>query len=135
MFDVVFDSLKRATEMSLQMQQDAFRKWAGIWPGAPMGPIVIPQQAQAFQKKWAEFFEETLKKQREAIEVQFKAGLKNIEQAFKLAECKDPGELRAKTIELWQKVFETLHQTFEAQVRDCQILAGRWTELVAKGAA
>jgi hypothetical protein len=135
MFELVFDSLKRTTEMSLQMQQDAFKRWAGIWPAAPTGPMVIPQQAQAFQKKWAEFFEETLKKQREAIEIQFKAGLKNIEDAFKLAETKDPAELRTKTIELWQKVFETLHQAYEAQVRDLQSLASRWTELVTKGTA
>ncbi len=135
MFEMVFDSLKRATEMSLQMQQDAFKKWAGIWPAAPTGPVVIPQQAQAFQKKWAEFFEEALKKQREAIETQFKIGLKNIEEAFKLAQCKDPVEMRAKTIELWQKVFETLHQSYEAQVRDLQSLASRWTEMVSKGGA
>ncbi len=135
MFELVFDSLRRTTELSLQMQQDAFRRWAGIWPGAPMGPVVIPQQAQAFQKKWAEFFEETLKAQRETIGVQFKAGLKNIEDAFKLAECKDPAELRAKTVELWQKVFETLHQAYEAQVRDLQALASRWTEMVTKGTA
>ncbi len=135
MFNVVFDSLKRATEMSLQTQQEAFKKWAGISPGAPVGPIVIPQQAQAFRQKWAEFFGEALKKQREVIEVQFKAGLKNIEEAFKLAECKEPAELRAKTLELWQKVFEALHQASEAQVRDLQSLAARWTELVTKGTA
>jgi hypothetical protein len=43
--------------------------------------------------------------------------------------------VRAKTTELWQKVFETLHQSFEAQVRDFQALAARLIELVAKGTA
>ena len=135
MVELVFDSLKKTTEMSLQMQQDAFKKWAALWPGAAAGPVTIPEQAQKFQKKWAEFYEETLKKQREAIGAQFKAGLKNIEDAFRLAESKDPAELRAKTIELWQQVFETLRQTCEAQVRDLQAIASRWTEVVTKGAA
>ena len=135
MFEMVFENLKKATEVSLQMQQEAFKRWVGVWPGLPAGPGLIPEQAKNFQKKWAEFYEEVLKKQREAVAAQFQAGLQHIEEAFRLAETKDPAELRAKTIELWQKVFETLRQTFEAQVRDLQALAGRWTELVTKGAA
>src|SRR5262249_8354232 len=135
MFELVFDSLKKATEVSLQTQQEALRKWAGLWPGAPLAPGPFAEQTQKFQKKWAEFYEEVLKKQRGVLAAQFQAGLMYIEEGFRLAETKDPAELRAKTIELWQKVFETLHQTFEAQVRDFQGLAGRWTELVAKGAA
>jgi hypothetical protein len=136
MFDLVFESLKKATEMSLQLQQDALRKGLGLWPCVPAassGPFA--DQAQKFQKKWAEFFEEALKKQREALAAQFQAGLKYIEDGFRLAETKDPVEVRTKTVELWQKVFETLHQTIEAQMRDFQALAGRWTELVSKGAA
>jgi hypothetical protein len=135
MFELAFESLKKATEVSLQMQQEAIKKWVGLWPGLPVGPGPIPEKAQKFQKKWAEFYEEVLKKQREALAAQFQAGLKYIEEGFRLAETKDPAELRAKTIELWQKVFETLREAFEAQVRDFQALAGRWTELVSKGAA
>jgi hypothetical protein len=135
MFEMVFENLKKATEVSLQMQQEAFKRWVGVWPGLPTGAGQIPEQAKNFQKKWAEFYEEVLKKQREAVAAQFQAGLQHIEEAFRLAETKDPAELRTKTIELWQKVFETLRQTFEAQVRDLQVLAGRWTELATKGAA
>ena len=135
MFELVFDSLKKATEVCLQTQQETFKRWMGAWPGVPKGPGPIPEQVHKFQKKWAEFYEETLKKQREAIEVQFKAGLKYIEDAFRLAESKDPAELRAKTIELWQKTFECLRQTYEAQTRDFQNAVGKWTELVARGKA
>ena len=135
MFELVFDSLKKATEVCLQTQQETFKRWMGAWPGVPKGPGPVPEQVHKFQKKWAEFYEEILKKQRETLAAQFQAGLQHIEEAFRLAETKDPAELRAKTIELWQKVFETLRQTFEAQVRDLQALAGRWTELVTKGAA
>jgi hypothetical protein len=135
MFELVFDNFKKATEFGLQFQQEAFKKWVGLWPGVPAIPGTIPEQAQKFQKKWAEFYEETLKRQREVLQAQFQAGLKSIEEAFRLPEARDPAELRAKTVELWQKVFETLHQAYEAQVRDFQSLAARWTEMVTKPAA
>ncbi len=135
MFEQVFENLKKATEVGLQMQQETFKRCIGVWPGFPTGPANIPEQAQKFQKKWAEFYEEILKKQRETLAAQFQAGLKNIDEAFRLAETKDPTELRAKTVELWQKVFESLRQAFETQVRDFQAIAGRFTELATKGAA
>jgi len=135
MFEPVFDNLKKVTETTLRMQQEMFEKWVSLWPGVRPTQAAFAEPAQKFQKKWAEFYEEALKKQRDTLETQFKAGLKNIEEAFRLAEAKDPEELRARTTELWQKVFETLRQSSEAQLRDLQTFAGRWTELVTKGAA
>ena len=135
MFELVFESLKRATETTIQMQQEAFRKWATLWPGLPAVPGTFAEQAQKFQKKWAEFYEELLKKQRETLEAQFSAGLRNIEEAFRLADAKNPEELRTKTIELWQKSFECIRQLYDAQVRDFQAAVAKWTELVMKGAA
>jgi len=135
MFEPVFESLKKVTETTLRMQSEMYEKWVSLWPGVRPTQAAFAEPAQKFQKKWAEFYEETLKKQRATLEAQFKAGLKNIEEAFRLAEAKDPDELRVRTTELWQKVFETLRQSSEAQLRDLQTFAGRWTELVTKGAA
>ena len=132
MFESVFDSLKKVTETTLRTQQEMYEKWVSLWPGVRPAQAAFAEPAQKFQKKWAEFYEETLKKQRDTLEAQFKAGLKNIEDAFRLAEAKDPEELRAKTNELWQLVFETMRQSSEAQLRDLQTFTGRWTELVTK---
>jgi len=132
MFESVFDSLKKVTETTLRTQQEVYEKWVSLLPGVRPTQAVFAEPAQRFQRKWAEFYEETLKKQRETLEAQFKAGFKNIETAFRLAEAKDPEELRANTTELWQKVFETLRQSSEAQLRDLQTFTGRWTELVTK---
>ena len=118
MFAPVFDSLKKVTETTLKMQQEMYEKWVSLWPGVKPAQAAFAEPAQKFQKKWAEFYEETLKKQRDTLEAQFKAGLKNIEDAFRLAEAKDSEELRARTSELWQKVFETLRQSYEAQLRE-----------------
>jgi hypothetical protein len=135
MFEPVFESLRKATDQTMQMQQEMFRKWATLWPPMPAAPPVWGEQMQKFQKKWAEMVEETLKKQREALEAQFSSGLKNMEAAFKLGEAKDVEELRAKTVELWQKTFECLRQAFEGQMRDFQAAVNKWAELATRGAA
>jgi DNA gyrase inhibitor GyrI len=135
MFESVFDNFKKVTETTLRMQQETYEKWVSLWPGGRPAQVAFPEPAQKFMKKWAEFFEETLKRQRETLEAQFKAGLKNIEDSFHLAEAKNPEELRTKTAELWQGIFETLRQASEAQLRDFQTFTGRWVELVTKGAA
>jgi hypothetical protein len=138
MFEPVFENLRKATEATIQMQQDLFKKWVNFWPGVPGIPTIPAVGAEPFikfQKKWTEFIGEIVKKQRETLEAQFSAGLKNIEEAFKLADAKDPEELRTKTIELWQKSFECIRQLYDAQVRDFQAAVAKWTELVMKGAA
>jgi len=133
MFDQVFDSLRKAADSGLAMQQELFKKWMGMWPGVQATPAGFGEPV-AFQKKWVEVVGDLIKKERESLEAQFSAGLRSIEEAFRLAEAKDPQELRTKTIELWQKTFECLRQTYETSLRDFQAAVTKWTELV-KGAA
>ena len=38
-------------------------------------------------------------------------------------------------MELWQKSIDCLRQTCEAQLRDFQMAAAKWTEFMMKGAA
>jgi hypothetical protein len=139
MFDPVLESLRKATEMSIQIQQEMFKKWVELWPMPMASPMTSaanwPERVRDFQKKWADLIAEALKKQREVLETQFSAGMKNIEAAFAIAEAKDAGELRSKATELWQKTFDCLKQTFEAQVQNQQALISKWTELMLKNAA
>jgi len=135
MFEQVFESLRTATTTSINMQQELFNKWLGFWPGVASLPTGGTDQVQIIKKKWVELTAEMVKKQRETLEAQFKAGLKNIDESFRLAKAKDPEELRAKTVELWQKSVECMRQMYEAQLRDFQAAVGKWTELMTKGAA
>lgn len=135
MFDPVLESLRKAAEMSIQTQQEMFKKWVELWPMPMAAPVNIPDRARDFQKKWAEMVTETITKQRETLELQFNAGMKNLEAAFAVAEAKDAVQLRSKATELWQKSFECLRQTFEAQVQSYQALISKWTELMLKNAA
>jgi hypothetical protein len=134
MFDQVFDTLRKATEANIQLQQEMVKKWISLWPGLPSVPAV-PAQMQQFQKKWAETVSELLKKQRESTENLFKAGVENLEKAFQRGEVKTPEEMRAKTLELWQKCFESMRQAWEAQIRDFQVVVARFTEMMTKAPA
>ena len=134
MFEQVFENLRTATEANMQMQQELMKKWVAMWPGVPAAPNGGADQFLKAQKKWVEFMGEMVKKQREIMEAQFSAGMKNIEEAFRLAEVKNPEELRTKTIELWQKIFDSMRQTYEAQMRDFQAAVAKWAELMMKGA-
>jgi hypothetical protein len=135
MFEQVFENLRVATESSIHLQQEMFKKWVTVWPGMPVALNGGGEKIQKAQKKWTEFMAGLVKKERETLEAQLSAGLKNIEDAFRLAEAKEPEELRAKTIELWQKSIDCMRQTYEAQMRDFQAAVVKWTELMVEGAA
>jgi hypothetical protein len=134
MFDQIFDTMRKATEANVRMQQELFQRWAALWAGAPAPPASWAEQAEGFRKKWAEAVQELVKRQRQTQQEQFAAGLKQIEQAFKLAEVKDVDELRARTLELWQQTFQLLQQSYEAQARDFQAAVARWAELITPAA-
>jgi hypothetical protein len=133
MFEQVFENLRQTTETSIHLQQELFKKWVGVFSGLPVAPQGGANKMQQAQKKWMEFIADLVKKERQTLETQFSDGLKNIEEAFHLAEAKEPQELRAKTIELWQKSIDCMRQTYEAQMRDFQSAVGKWTELMLKG--
>jgi hypothetical protein len=143
MFEPVFESLQKTTEATIKGQQDLFKKWVGQWTNIPTGvmpgvmasPMPYGDQALKFQKQWAETVSSLIRQQQKVVEAQFSAGLKAIEEAFRLAEAKDFEELRCKTVELWQKTFESLRRTYEAQIKDIQATLTAWAEFVAKGAA
>jgi hypothetical protein len=139
MFEPVFESLHKATEATIKAQQDLYKKWVGQWTTIPTGmmpgPAPYGDQALKFQKQWAETVTGLIRQQQKALEAQFSTGLKAIEEGFHLAEAKDFEELRRKTIELWQKTFEALRQTYEMQIKDVQATMTAWAEFVARGAA
>jgi hypothetical protein len=134
MFEQVFESLRKASNSAIEVQQEMFKRWVSLWPGMNGSPPAFGDP-QTLQKKWMEVGGELIKKQRETLEAQFGAGMRNIEEAFHLAEVQNAEELRAKTVELWRKTFDCLRQTYEAQTRDFQAAVARWTELMMKGTA
>lgn len=135
MFNNVLENIRKATEANVQMQQEMFKKWVGLWPGMNLPSPLGEAQIKTFQEKWAETVKDLLARQRSAAEVQFKAGLENIEKAFRLGEAKSAEELQTRTMDLWRKCFQTIQEAYEHQIRDCQSALEKWLQMLAKPAA
>jgi hypothetical protein len=89
------------------------------------------EQIQWFQKWWVQTVRELLRGQRETVEAQFEASQQYIEKAFQIGEARSAEEVRARTLELWQKGFETVRQVSEAQARDFTVAIKKWGELIS----
>lgn len=138
MFDQVFENFRKATETTLQAQQDLFRQWMSQWPmfpmtpTAPSSPTSTPEQVRTFQKQWAESVTTLMTKHCEALDAQYRAGIKTIEVALRTTEAKSPEEFRKLTEELWRKSFEVLKQTIENQLHEFQVAIEKWSELMTQ---
>jgi hypothetical protein len=130
MFDQIVDGVRKASESSLQLQQEMFRNWTRLWfsaapPAAMSGlPGVPGEWDRAGQKRWMELGLELLNKHREAIDGTYKAGIQIIEQTFHLSEAKSGDDYRKLVEELWRKLFDLQKEQAESQFRDFQ----QWIE-------
>jgi len=139
MIDQVFDSFRKASESTMQMQQELFKQWtsqlttaAPTLPGVPSDPTAWTHQAQSFQKRWLETLTEMMNKHRESLDAQYKAGIRAIEESIRVNEVKSPEDYRRMTEEFWRKGFENLKSSTETQIRDFQAATQKWCELMAK---
>jgi hypothetical protein len=138
MFDQIIENYRRATESSMLFQQMMLRNWTDQWPlafGVTPPKASLPEQVYSFQKKLGETITEMLNKHRETLDAQYRAGIVAIEDAFRVAEAKDPQQLRKLTEELWRHSYECLKRLAEAQMRDIQAVTQKWFELATESAA
>jgi hypothetical protein len=130
MFAQLFESFRRASEASMQAQQDLFRQWVQQWPSMPVSsPGTAGEWSEAVQKRWLESAKEALNKQRELLDFRYRTGIEMIEQSFRVGEAKSPEEYRRLVEDLWRKLSDNFKQHSESQFRDFQGAAERWFEL------
>jgi len=138
MFEQIFENFRKATETTLQAQQDLFRQWMSQWPSIPIeSPVTddkgkVSEQVQSFQKEWSDGVMALMTRHCEALDAQYRAGIGTIEDALRTTEAKSPEEFCKLTEELWRKSFEVLKQTIENQVRDFQVAVEKWSELMTQ---
>jgi len=138
MFDQILENYRRATESTILFQQMMLRNWTEHWPqtfGVPMPAASWPEQVHSAQKKLGETVTEMLNQHRETLDAQYRAGITAIEDAFRVAEAKDPEQFRKLTEELWRHSYECLKNLAESQMRDLQAVTQKWFELASQGAA
>jgi hypothetical protein len=123
MFEQMVDGVRRASESSLQLQQEILRSWTRLWLSGSAGAGAGSsggEWSRSAQKRWLELGVEMMHKQREALDATLKAGIQLIEQAFHLGDAKNGDELRRLTEELWRKLFDLQKEQAEHQFRDFQ---------------
>ena len=136
MFDQILDNYRKAAESTIQFQQEMLRNWTQQWPqmsGVSKPAAAGTEQVQAARKKWSETITDMLNKHREALDSQYRAGIRTIEDAFRVGEAKDPVHFRKLTEELWRSSFDCLKTAMEAQLRDFHAAAEKAFEAVSKG--
>jgi hypothetical protein len=112
----LFDSFRKASESSLQMQQEMLKHWTDGWAAsAPPSPTPSSEASQKLQKRWLALGIELLNKHRASLDGTYAAGIQLIEQSFGAAEAKSPEEYRRLTEDLWRKLFDTYKSQSEAQ--------------------
>ena len=156
MFDQMLDNFRKATESTLQLQQEMFRNWSsqmtqGMGTGSPLIPNMpsmpsmptmpgMPNgmntawvdQIRAFQKSWASNVSDMLEKHRKSLDTQYEAGIKTIEEAFKVGEARDPEQFKRLMEQMWRHSFDTLKTLSESQMKDIQAATEKWSEAVTQ---
>jgi hypothetical protein len=132
MFDQVFESFRKASESSLQMQQDMFKQWSQQWlSGAPSGGAST-EWGGAFQKRWLELVVDALSKQRESLDAMYRSGIQVLEQTLRLSEIKSPEDYRRVAEDVLRKSYETFKDQSEAQFREFQKMVEKSFDMAHK---
>jgi len=137
MFEQILDTYRKAAESTMKVQQEMLRSWTqqGSQTFAlPTPGVVGAEEVHTAQKKWTETITDMLNKHRESLDAQYRAGIRTIEDAFRVAEAKDPEQFRKLTEELLRHSFECLKTVAEAQMRDLQAAMQKGIETASKGA-
>src|SRR5215831_2742739 len=125
MFDQIVDGVRKATESSLQIQQEIFKQWTQQWlSGQPNLSGASADWTRTVQKRWMELTIEMLNKHRTSLDAMYASGIQAIEQSFRITEAKSSEDYRRIVDDLWRKLFDTLKTQFETQLSDFQ----RWSE-------
>jgi hypothetical protein len=126
MFDLLFESFRKASESSMQVPMDILKNLTQQMPSASGAGM---EWSQTFQKRWAELAIESLNKHRESMDSTYRAGIQLIEQTFRISDVKSTAEYQRTVEDLWQKLLDVLKEQSEAQIRDLQSLAAKSFEM------
>ena len=92
MFDQLIDGVRKASESSLQMQQEMFKNFTRLFSGQAGEAGAPAEWGKASQKRWAELCVEMLNRHRESLDTAYKTGIQIIEQSFHVTEAKSPDD-------------------------------------------
>ncbi len=143
MFDMMLENYSKAVESTLKVQQEMLRNWTVVGPqstvtSTPTGATPAAswlEQLSTARMKWAEVFTDMLKREQETLEEQYRAGIRAIDDAFRVVEAKDLEQFRRLSEEMWRRSLETFKTSVESQMHDVQVVMKKLFEGVPTGAA
>jgi hypothetical protein len=130
--DQMFESFRKASMSSLQLQQEVFKQFSQQWPMPATAPGGAPEWVPQFQKRWAEFASDSLTRSRESLETMYKLALEMVALTSRVYESKTPEEYRAGVEEARVKVFDTIKDQSDTQLREFQKTAEKWFDVFNK---
>ena len=161
MVDMILENYSKAVESTLKLQQEMLRNWTMQWPpfGTQVSELPLPEtstsasapqaaasasapqaaawleQLSTVQKKCAEAVGDMLKRHQETLDEQYRAGIRAIDDAFRVGEARDPEQFRRLSEELWRQNCEVLKTAVASQMHDVQAVMQKWYEAARSGAA
>ena len=126
MFDLLFESFRKASESSMQVPMDIIKNLTQQMPSASGAGM---EWSKTFQKRWAELAIESMNKHRESMDSTYRAGIQLIEQTFRISDVKSTADYQKTVEDLWQKLLDVLKEQSEAQIRDLQTWAAKSFEM------
>jgi hypothetical protein len=165
MVDKILENYSKAVESTLKLQQEMLRSLTMQWPpfgtqtselpvtgtstpasatpasasatpaSASATPAAWLEQLRTAQKKCAEAVGDMLKRHQETLDEEYRAGIRAIDDVFRLGKASDPEQLRRLSEELWRRNCEVLKTAVTSQMHDVQSVMQKWYEAARVGAA
>ena len=126
MFDLLFESFRKASESSMQVPMDMLKNLTQQMPTASGAGMEF---SKTFQKRWAELAIESMNKHRESLDSTYRTGIQLVEQALRVSDVKSSAEYQKIVEELWRKLVDVYKEQSEGQVRDLQTWAAKSFEM------
>jgi hypothetical protein len=128
MFDQMLESFRKASESSLQAQQDFFKGWVQQLPSTPFTAGGAPGDWGDVHKRWQEAATEALNRHRSLLDASYKSSIELLEQSFRFSEVRNPEDYRRQLEEFWRKLTDTLKAQSETQYRELRNVTDRWID-------
>jgi hypothetical protein len=117
MLDQLFATFRRASESSLQMQNEVFKYWSQqLATVAPNGVGGMSDPTQSAKARVMDLGIELLHKHRQSLDAAYAAGIEIIEKTFRASDAKSPDDYRQLVDDLWRKVFDTFKAQADSQL-------------------
>jgi chromosomal replication initiation ATPase DnaA len=135
MFEQIFETFRKTSESSLQMQQDMFKHMSQQSLFTPQNMSGASNDfGRTFQKHCLEMTIEILNKHRESLDSAYRSAIQIMEQVFRVSDAKSSEDYRRTAEEVMRKLFETIKGQSETQFGDLQKWTAKSFELIQQAA-